>query len=114
MDNQTPNGTPANGTAPQAQPILLLVGTPDFDAYLSGFTEYHAAKQREKEARNQWLQLVGEIVEVAADCNMDLSPSDILEIAETAKGDIIAGGEMSETSAEIIYSYIKPGKDAAQ
>ncbi|MFN8467303.1 MAG: hypothetical protein U0X20_17225 [Caldilineaceae bacterium] len=115
MNDQTPNGTPADGAStPKPSGVILLVGTPEFDAYLSGFTEYHAARAREKEQRNQWLQLVGEIVEVAADCNMALSPSDILVIAETAKGDILAGGDLSDASAQIIFDLSKPRKDTSQ
>ena len=83
-DTKPTNGTSANGTTPQPQTVQLRVGTPEFAAYLAGFTEYHDARTHAKEARNLRLQVIGEIVEVAALKGIPLIPSEILAIAEAA------------------------------
>jgi hypothetical protein len=98
--------TPAGSTpAPLNQPTIILVaGTQDFGAFLAGTIERINAPLRAEEARNQRLQLIGEIVEVAAKEEIYLTPSQILLIADAAEKDITIGCELSPATFDIIIN----------
>jgi hypothetical protein len=77
-----------NGASkPTSNAVVILAGTPQFDAFLSGRIEMINAPVREYEARNKRLRMVGEIVEVAASEEIPLTPGQILALAEAALND---------------------------
>ena len=76
---------PTNGASePTPDAVIILAGTPQFDAFLAGRLEMINRPVREHEARHRRLQMIGEIVEVAASEDVPLMPGQILALAEAA------------------------------
>lgn len=99
------NNTPANGThPPKPDAIIIVAGTPEFAAFLAGRTELINQPLREQDERNHRLQLIGEIVEVAAKEELDLTPNQILAIAGAAMEDPEIARDLTPTTFGIIVN----------
>jgi hypothetical protein len=69
---------------PTSDAVVILPNTPEFEAFLNGRIELVNRPLREQEARNRRLQMIGEIVEVAATEEIPLTPGQVLTLAEAA------------------------------
>lgn len=102
------NTTPTSGT-PAPKPdeptaVIIVAGTPQFAAFLAGRFELINEPVRQEDTRNRRLQLIGEIVEVAACEELDLTPNQILAIATAALADPELARDLTPANFGIIIN----------
>ena len=99
---------PINGAnKPTSDAIIMVAGTPQFDAFLAGRIELINAPVREYEARNRRLLMIGEIVEVAASEEIPLTPSQIIAIADAALKDPTLTQDLALAFAKVVVNKPK-------